>query len=125
MAAANEVPASGQIVFELDTNRIKIGNGQTAYNSLPYLDNDISLQDVQGLSAALQAKANAIHTHFVSDILDAGTAALRNAASSGDAAFVEVVLGSDSRLTNQRVPLDGSVTAPKLSSGFVLDGGSY
>lgn len=91
LAAANETPAAGQIYFELDTNRIKVGNGTTAYNSLPYLDNDISIADVQGLSAALQAKADS----------------------------------SDPRFTDQRVPLDGSVTLPKLSPTLTLDGGNF
>lgn len=125
LAAANEVPAAGQIIYETDTNRIKVGNGTAPYNSLPFLDNDITIADVTGLQAALLAKANAVHNHYVADILDAGTAATRNVPAAGDAALLEVVLGSDSRLTNQRVPLDASVTNPKLSTELVLDGGSF
>lgn len=125
LADQNEVPASGQIIYETDTNRIKVGNGTTPYNSLPFLDNDITIADVTGLQAALLAKANSVHNHYVSDILDAGTAAARNVPSIGDAALLEVVLGSDSRLTDQRVPLDSSVTNPKLSNQLVLDGGSF
>jgi hypothetical protein len=127
MAAANEVPAAGQIYYETDTNRIKIGNGTTAYNSLPYLglSDDIEIGDVQGLVAALQAKAALVHNHVVADILDAGSAATKNAPVSGDATAMQVVLGSDSRLTNQREPLDGSVTSPKLAPSLVLDGGTF
>lgn len=125
LAAANEVPAAGQIIYESDTNRIKVGNGTTPYNSLPFLDNEITIAEVTGLQAALLAKANAVHNHYVSDILDAGTAATRNVPGAGDASLVQVVLGSDSRLTDQRVPLDNSVTNPKLSTELVLDGGSF
>lgn len=34
--AANPVLASGEVVVETDTRQVKIGNGSTAYNSLPY-----------------------------------------------------------------------------------------
>lgn len=45
------------------------------------------------------------HTHTLSAITDAGTAASRNAPSSGDATASQVVLGNDSRLTNTRTPV--------------------
>lgn len=48
--------------------------------------------------------AAANHTHTLSAITDAGTAASRNAPSSGDATSSQVVLGSDTRLTNNRTP---------------------
>lgn len=37
LAAANETPSAGEIYLELDTNRLKVGDGATAYNSLPYI----------------------------------------------------------------------------------------
>lgn len=125
LAAANETPAAGQIIFEIDTNRIKIGTGSTPYNSLPYLDNDIAIADVQGLMAALDGKANLVHTHLLAAILDAGTAAARNVPASGNASLSQVVLGSDTRLTDERVPQDGSVTNPKLSATLIWDGGNF
>lgn len=36
-AAANPVLAAGEIGLETDTNKLKFGNGATAWNSLPYL----------------------------------------------------------------------------------------
>lgn len=48
--------------------------------------------------------ATASHTHTLSAITDAGTAASRNAPSSGDATASQVVLGNDTRLTNNRTP---------------------
>lgn len=35
-ATANPVLAGGEVVVETDTRQVKIGNGSTAYNSLPY-----------------------------------------------------------------------------------------
>jgi hypothetical protein len=37
LTAANEIPFAGQIYFESDTNKLKVGDGVTAYNSLPYI----------------------------------------------------------------------------------------
>ena len=51
----------------------------------------------------------------ISAITGAGTAATRNVPATGNAGSTEVVLGGDTRLTDQRVPLDGSVTAAKIA----------
>lgn len=53
---------------------------------------------------ALNDKAAVTHTHTLIDISDAGTAASHNVPSSGNAANIEVVLGSDTRLSNRRPP---------------------
>jgi hypothetical protein len=37
LTAANETPLAGQIYFESDTNKLKVGDGVTAYNALPYI----------------------------------------------------------------------------------------
>lgn len=37
LATVNEVPLEAELVLELDTHRMKVGDGSTAYNSLPYL----------------------------------------------------------------------------------------
>jgi hypothetical protein len=36
LATVNEVPLSAELVFETDTRKAKLGDGTTAYNSLPY-----------------------------------------------------------------------------------------
>jgi hypothetical protein len=152
LAAANETPAAGQIIVETDTNRIKVGDGVTAWNSLGYLNNDIVVSDVTGLQAALdgkqpvgsyaslvhahdvgaisglqsalEGKAALVHTHTVSALTDAGTAATRDVPAVGNATTTQVVIGSDTRLSDQRVPTDGSVTFAKLSSTLKIDGGT-
>jgi hypothetical protein len=57
---------------------------------------------------ALAGKASTSHAHAVSDITgmsSLGTAADKDVPSSGDAGSSQVVLGSDSRLTDARTPL--------------------
>ena len=36
-ANLNPILAAGEMGFEIDNNRLKIGNGITAWNSLPYI----------------------------------------------------------------------------------------
>lgn len=52
-AEKNPVLAEGEPCFELDTGKLKIGNGETAYNDLPYINSDsvqieIATEDVIG-----------------------------------------------------------------------------
>jgi len=54
--------------------------------------------------AADTTKADASHTHLLSDITDSGTAAALDVAATGDAAAGEVVKGDDTRLTDARTP---------------------
>lgn len=50
------------------------------------------------------------HTHVLANVTDAGTAASRNAPAAGNAASAEVVLGSDTRLTDSRSPTSHAST---------------
>lgn len=59
LQAANETPLAGQIYFEIDTNRVKIGDGSRAFNALPYLSDSTTIADIDGLQAALDANAAA------------------------------------------------------------------
>jgi hypothetical protein len=47
--SANPTLAAGELGFETDTNKIKCGNGSTAWNSLPYLAAD---GDITGVTAS-------------------------------------------------------------------------
>lgn len=49
--------------------------------------------------------AASVHTHLLASITDAGTAASRNAPSAGNATSAQVVLGSDTRLSDSRTPV--------------------
>lgn len=39
LAGANTTPANHVFTYETDTGKVKVGNGTTAYNSLPYFGN--------------------------------------------------------------------------------------
>ena len=56
------------------------------------------------VDSLLSGKASSSHTHTLSDVTDAGTAAAKNVPATGDAAATECVLGSDSRMTDARTP---------------------
>jgi hypothetical protein len=64
--------------------------------------------------AAIGAAATS-HTHVLSSVTDAGTAASRNVPTSGNASSVQVVLGSDTRLTDTRTA--ASHASSHLSTG--------
>lgn len=90
--SANPILAAGQPFFETDTNKLKIGDGTSYYNQLPYLvDNsqattitwdDVtgkpsvftpashthSISDVSNLQTTLNGKASTSHTHSISDV---------------------------------------------------------
>ena len=45
----NEVLEKGQYVYEVDTGKVKIGDGKTKYNDLPYIDNStMKVEDLVG-----------------------------------------------------------------------------
>ena len=60
--------------------------------------------DVTGLQTALDGKASSSHTHTLSQITDAGTAASKDVPPSGNASSLQIVLGSDTRLSDARTP---------------------
>ncbi len=77
---------------------------------------DTAEADIDTLQTDVAGKAPTSHTHTVSQVTDAGTAAALNVPASGNAASGEVVKGSDTRLSDSR--------SPSGSAGGVL-AGSY
>ena len=51
-ASSNPILASGEFGFETDTNKGKVGNGTTAYNSLPYVLGSFPANQLSGTSLA-------------------------------------------------------------------------
>jgi hypothetical protein len=138
LIAANELPLDGQIYFEKDTNRLKVGDGLRRYNDLPYLASTPSISQVIGLNAALDGKQAAgsyaalVHGHSSSEITDfvtAVTALLSPATTNAsllatgtlDAARLpsSVVLTTDSRLSDARSPLTHTHSGSEIVSGTV------
>jgi hypothetical protein len=66
--------------------------------------------------AALDLKAGVSHTHTLSQITDAGTAAGLNVAASGNASSAQVVKGNDTRLTDARTPTSHASTHASAGS---------
>lgn len=73
-AVSNENPvlAAGQPFFETDTNKIKIGNGVNQYNSLPYINPDVtqSAVDWSSITGKPSEFPPEAHTHTTSQITD-------------------------------------------------------
>ncbi|AXQ61664.1 hypothetical protein SEA_NIMBO_23 [Mycobacterium phage Nimbo] len=106
LADVTDVTASASEVNVLD--------GITASTAeLNYVDGVTSNVQTQ-----LDGKAAASHTHSASDI-SSGTLDIARipVGSSGST----VCVGNDSRLSDQRVPTDGSVTSAKIASGSITN----
>lgn len=101
-AAALNVPStgnatSGQVVLGSDT---RLTNARTpSAHKTSHQTGGTDAIAPSDIGAAATS-----HTHTVSQITDAGTAATKSYPASGDATSGQVVLGSDSRLTNARTP---------------------
>lgn len=118
------------VELKTPTDAVLSVNGQTGAVTLDHTDvgaaaasHTHSLADITDAGTAAASDtgdfAAAEHTHDLGDITDAGTAASKNVPASGDASSTEVVLGSDSRLSDQRTPSDGSVTTAKIADSAV------
>jgi len=70
---------------------------------------------VNSIDAVLLARANHTGTQLLATISDAGTAAAKNIPAAGDAAATQVVLGTDTRLTNSRTPSAHTQTASTIT----------
>lgn len=92
-----------------------------------------AIADVTGLQTALDGKAASSHTHTASAITDFTTAVQAAAPATTDASLLtsgtladarlsaNVVLTTDSRLSDARTPADGSVTAAKIPDGTITN----
>lgn len=120
MASVNPTPLAGELVWESDTNRLKVGDGTTSYNSLPYLttsggsgvtDGDKGDIVVSGSGATWSIDSGVLSTFGRSLIDDADAAAAR--------ATLGAVSDSDARLSDTRTPTDNSVSTAKLQDDAV------
>lgn len=72
LSQLNPAMAEGEIIIELDTGRIKVGNGELNWNELPYATNGfeyvavVSIDSVAGLRAELDGK-QAVGDYALSD----------------------------------------------------------
>lgn len=74
----NPVLGVGEVGFETDTRKLKIGDGSTPWNTLQYINSEAAahnqdISTINGLQAALDGKANSSHTHAISDVTNLQT----------------------------------------------------
>lgn len=74
--ALNPVLGSGEIGFELDTNKLKIGNGLATWNTLPYFANEDALNALYATHASVAADIANPETATNSAVLDIVNAAV-------------------------------------------------
>jgi hypothetical protein len=105
---------------------IQAGDLPTGIDAAKLADGSVSSAELQrldgvtsGVQAQIDGKAAASHTHTLSQVTDAGTAASRNVAASGNASTTQVVKGDDTRLTDSRAPTSHTHPAADIVSGTV------
>ena len=118
LAASNETPLPGQIYFETDTNRVKIGkldsqgNGIT-YNDLPYLNIPVATSDI--------APNTIVENKIVDDAVT--TAKIADSAVTNsklaDSAISVQKMQSNS-VTTEKIE-NSAVTADKLATDSVIE----
>ena len=77
-ATQNPTLGVGEVGFETDTRKVKIGDGSTPWNTLQYINSEAAahnqdISTINGLQAALDGKANSSHTHAISDVTNLQT----------------------------------------------------
>lgn len=63
LEASSSIPRAGEPIFETDTGRLKVGDGVSAYASLPYIDKVQVVSDIGPESGANPASAAAVYTY--------------------------------------------------------------
>jgi hypothetical protein len=140
-AAANTVLYSGEIGLETDTNKFKIGNGSTAYNSLSYFNGNLSgsslndLADVTITSAtdgdflrwngtawindAVNLSTDTVGSYVESLVAGTGVTVTNN---SGEGAAPTIAIGQDVgtsasvTFANVTSPLTGNASTASIAS---------
>lgn len=134
--SANTVLAAGEIGFETDTRKFKVGDGSTAWTSLSYSTVDFSSIDLTGTPTAPTANAGtnttqvattAFVTTAVNNIVDAAPGALDTlnelaAALGDDANFSTTVtnsLATKASLTGAETLTNKTLTSPVINTPII------
>ena len=102
--AENPTLAAGELGGETDTGKVKLGNGSTAWNSLPYQGGVISVNGQTGVVTGLAPLASPTFT---------GTVTLPNST------VTESMLAS-SAVTETKIAT-GAVTSAKIADGTIVN----
>ncbi|WP_408585903.1 hypothetical protein [Novosphingobium sp.] len=129
LATVNEVPLARELIVETDTGKQKLGNGITAYNSLPYMHAGVTSVDASGGSTGLTFSGGPITGSGTLTL--GGTLAIANGgtgATTADGAQSALGLGSAATVntgtSGAAVPLlDGTnawTNQQRFASGIIL-----
>jgi hypothetical protein len=123
--STNPTLAAGEFGFETDTNKLKCGNGSTAWASLPYLNND---GDITGVTAGTGISGGgtsgtvtvSIDTSVTADLTTAQTLTNKNL-TSGTNTFPSTL----ATLTGAETLTNKTLTDPKINLAFDAETASY
>jgi hypothetical protein len=123
--SANPTLSSGEFGFETDTNKLKCGNGSTAWNSLAYIATD---GDITGVTAGTGISGGgtsgtvtvSIDTSVTADLTTAQTLTNKNL-TSGTNTFPS----SLATLTGTETLTNKTLTDPKINLAFDAEIASY
>lgn len=139
-AAKNPILAAGELGVDTTQGKIKLGNGSTAWNSLSFINaggsggggggnswGDIigTLSSQADLQLALDAKANASHTHAISAVTGLQTALdgkLSVGAQASSVATINGLLGAGDNVT---ITGAGTVASPYILSSTGGGGSNF
>jgi hypothetical protein len=109
--SANPTLASGEQGFETDTNKMKVGNGSTAWNSLPYITAD---GDITGVTAGTGISGGGTSGTVTVSIDTSVTADLTTAQTLTNKTLTTPVISTISNSGTVTLPT-GSVTLASLT----------
>lgn len=133
--SANTVLAAGEIGFETDTRKFKVGDGSTAWPSLSYMTVDLASASLTGIPTAptantgtntTQIATTAFVTTAVNNVIDAAPGALDTlnelAAALGDdsnyATTVTNALATKASLTGSETLTNKTLTSPVINDSI-------
>lgn len=104
-AFVNPVLGIGEVGFETNTRKLKVGDGTTPWNSLNYVAYEVSahtqdISTINGLQTALDGKAALSHGHPISEVVNLQDSLDGKAPLSHSHAFIDVT-GLQAALDNK------------------------
>lgn len=121
--SANPTLAAGEWGYETDTNKGKIGNGSTAWNSLPYI---LGVGDIDGVTAGTGltggGTSGTVTLAIDSSVVTlSGSQVLSNKTLSGSSNTLSNI--GNSSLTNSSITING--TPVSLGGSVTIEASSF
>jgi hypothetical protein len=121
-ASSNPVLAAGEFGYETDTNKGKIGNGTTSWNSLSYVVGSFPANQISGTSLASNVVTSALTSvGILSSLTVSGNTTLQNTlAITGDTTHTGQIIGG----ANSNIAINTNAFTVNATSGNTVVGGS-